>query len=1164
MSTRFLRGRDRNTKSSRKLNQAFAFCGLVATAASVVLTQPVLAEQTDLEQGPLAHIEPDIKAHQLVSSQTVDDVAAQPQTVETFIGSIQLAGDRSGFRVCHISGPECAETDKDGAFTIQLPEASAILIYDQQSPPRTSPLVGYTTELLTLNRPIRLEARTDLEGQVTVGDLPASEVLVCPVLNNVVGISRVGAAIDELVSLHGDYVCSLTTDDGTYSNRAQSAFLVLPSGASTYRQGNLDLGPERSRVAATLFDANGRPLRGVEACLWVGPDHRPTTRCTLTNQTGQFDIAVAGAETAFSKFVDIVFRDPQDEVAAEYVRFTVKCEPTAGTDCTGLPFRQDFRWSDRPSQAFDGSVVLEEGVLVTATVQSSGHPRDDALVQTSGVDFPRVSPDNSFPGSIVTFRSLGLGRYRARVPTAVKSIFATATDANPGPGAWGTIDAGSGGEQAVTLDLECEGRADVNCDGVVRIAIIGDSYISGEGTNDYFTPISGPATACHRSSQSWAYQVGLDLISTGNKPLLLDDGGDRVEMLACSGATSRTVLHGQHGEQGQVDRLGDMNEIREVDIILISVGGNDAGFSDVITNCLYSIDCRDSYSKRVQRAEDGASSTFSLVRRLAPQAVVVAATYPVGLAGQTDTCGAVKRRHWITGWLRKFEIESWEREWLSELVAPAMNTAIAQSAARHNVRVVDYSTAFEGNEVCSTSPYAWGIAPIGLDGASPVASWIVELASQLGEEVGQESFHPNKNGHDHLARTFWEQMPDGELTNWSDLVLPLSTADLPLAPPERVTFQVGNRTRDFGWGDRFELTGSLAPGDNGLVFLQSTPLLLGEIAADSNGKVSSTFEIPAGLYSGPHVVSIIDPADGHLIHLDTVSVSAPTECDTRRTNESDFDGDHLADRCDGDLNDGPAGDMDADGVPNSTDSCPTVYNPSQANLVGELADACSASLGFNIADVAVDRIGDVIPRADSAEPSARCGAFTATIVGTDGNDVLTGTDGPDVVAAGAGNDQVDGLGGNDIICGGPGDDLIRAGPGFDKVFAGSGKDDVEGGPGNDLLVGGLGADEIFGGNGNDRIQGGGGNDELLGGNGQDRISGGSGHDVLRGGKSADKLFGNLGRDQLFGELGNDVLRGGAWSDIMNGGPGANDGCTLNDPAGIIETRVGCEGGVYRR
>ena len=173
-------------------------------------------------------------------------------------------------------------------------------------------------------------------------------------------------------------------------------------------------------------------------------------------------------------------------------------------------------------------------------------------------------------------------------------------------------------------------------------------------------------------------------------------------------------------------------------------------------------------------------------------------------------------------------------------------------------------------------------------------------------------------------------------------------------------------------------------------------------------------------------------------------------------------------------------------------------------------------------------------------------------VPTEGDDVIQGTPNDDVIF---------GLGGNDTICALQGDDLIDGGDGFDAIYAGFGDDSVFGGIGNDMIVGSRGEDTISGGNGNDRIRGGDGNDLLLGDGGNDIIRGGNGNDVIMGDAGADQLWGNLGRDDVSGNDGNDVIRGGAWLDTMDGGNG-RDGCTLTDPAGLVETRTNCESGVF--
>lgn len=116
-----------------------------------------------------------------------------------------------------------------------------------------------------------------------------------------------------------------------------------------------------------------------------------------------------------------------------------------------------------------------------------------------------------------------------------------------------------------------------------------------------------------------------------------------------------------------------------------------------------------------------------------------------------------------------------------------------------------------------------------------------------------------------------------------------------------------------------------------------------------------------------------------------------------------------------------------------------------------------------------------------------CDGLPATIVGTNGADVLDGT---------AGNDVIVGLGGNDVIRGFGGSDVLCGGPGRDRLFGGLQKDRLFGGENGDLLHGDAGADVLFGDQGNDRLIGGNGDDQLTGGRGNvDRLSGRNGRDL---------------------------------------------------------------------
>ncbi len=78
-----------------------------------------------------------------------------------------------------------------------------------------------------------------------------------------------------------------------------------------------------------------------------------------------------------------------------------------------------------------------------------------------------------------------------------------------------------------------------------------------------------------------------------------------------------------------------------------------------------------------------------------------------------------------------------------------------------------------------------------------------------------------------------------------------------------------------------------------------------------------------------------------------------------------------------------------------------------------------------------------------------CQGRRATLVGTEGNDVLRGTARRDVIHGLGGNDKIRGLGGNDVLCGGEGRDQLRGGPGKDRLEGGPGVDLCDGGPNRD-------------------------------------------------------------------------------------------------------------------
>jgi hypothetical protein len=195
------------------------------------------------------------------------------------------------------------------------------------------------------------------------------------------------------------------------------------------------------------------------------------------------------------------------------------------------------------------------------------------------------------------------------------------------------------------------------------------------------------------------------------------------------------------------------------------------------------------------------------------------------------------------------------------------------------------------------------------------------------------------------------------------------------------------------------------------------------------------------------------------------------------------------------------------------------------------------------------------------------GFVRASIVGGNGDDILTGTDGDDSIQGTSGKDIIDGGAGNDSIQGGAHEDILYGGPGDDLIQGLLGNDTIDGGVGNDSLYGDDGDDSIDGGDGNDTITGGNGTDTYVStsnnninldlnmttaqntgdgndtvtqvenaitGDGNDTIIGNSNANVINAGGGNDSIIGGAGKDSLSGGSGDDLLVGGTGIDTING------------------------------
>ncbi|MFC4000493.1 SGNH/GDSL hydrolase family protein [Prauserella oleivorans] len=213
---------------------------------------------------------------------------------------------------------------------------------------------------------------------------------------------------------------------------------------------------------------------------------------------------------------------------------------------------------------------------------------------------------------------------------------------------------------------------------------LGDSYSSGVGAGDY-----GDSGGCKRSANAYP-----QLYADAN-------GITDFQFVACLGARTDDVL-------AQTSALS-----ASTTLVTVSVGGNDAGFTDVMIDCTTSGDqgCVD----RVEEAKSYAETTlpglldevYSTIRSKAPNAEVVVLGYP-----------------------RFYEIGGSCKAGLSDTKRAAINSGadtladvIGKQAADAGFTFVDVRDRFTGHEICSAD---WWLKSL---------SWPVD-----------ESYHPNVNG----------------------------------------------------------------------------------------------------------------------------------------------------------------------------------------------------------------------------------------------------------------------------------------------------------------------------------------------------------------------------------------------------------------------------------
>lgn|GEM_PF-6449219 len=419
-----------------------------------------------------------------------------------------------------------------------------------------------------------------------------------------------------------------------------------------------------------------------------------------------------------------------------------------------------------------------------------------------------------------------------------------------------------------------------NAEGIV---ILGDSYSAGEGTGVYLPGQDElPNHLCHRSAQTYLL------------PLLGLDGDYN---LACSGAVTEDIDNPKPSRDipSQIAQLTTFEKTHRVDAAVMTMGGNDIGFADIILTCLVRASCNeqigvvghqtptqqylfdhfnglsDRLAFAYEHITDTLNSESARKKRGGALAPLIVLAYPRILPGADRTC------------LTMATLGQGELDFANELITRlnGMIQATVDEARREGVPVwfvPDTEDSFlPDHTLCDNDRYARGLdemraltAPqrLGflnfLKAVSPPPAQKVEQLAVFAAATWshkQEVFHPKIEGYAamSLAIVRWSLSQDGQAAadvpksmapKRSKPHLPVDVAH----PPIRLTVGAPRTAVLAGATVQVQAPG-FAPGTSVSIDLHSAPIALGQTYVDDDGVARVEIALPAGV-TGHHDVEI--------------------------------------------------------------------------------------------------------------------------------------------------------------------------------------------------------------------------------------------------------------------------------------------------------------------
>jgi lysophospholipase L1-like esterase len=374
------------------------------------------------------------------------------------------------------------------------------------------------------------------------------------------------------------------------------------------------------------------------------------------------------------------------------------------------------------------------------------------------------------------------------------------------------------------------------------------------------------------------------------------------------------------GRAAQIEFIGKYKP----KVLTIGLGGNDVGFGDKIEECITRLEtCRYAESdapELVRELKDNVYTRFGDILRRIKSASPSTRIYVIGypqLIGE-GRCNT------------NVLLDPKEQKYVREAVS-YLNDTVEATAASAGVNYIDIEHALDGENLCSGKQY-------------PMINGLT-AGNDIKLVIGNESYHPNEEGHKQIAATLEDIMGDVSIVDYtpcgSPTILHCNSASSQFPSPpvyfrsgsdtsaasasiQRSRLLTSNDTSMVVAGDSIEITSdnsgdTLAANMNVDVILKSTPVNLRpskQLVTDASGSLTTTVTIPADTQLGVHTLHIVGTRrSGEPIDLyQSIVVAADADdydgdgianaddtCQFVAPSGIDSDNDDVDDACEGDL-----------------------------------------------------------------------------------------------------------------------------------------------------------------------------------------------------------------------------------------------------------------------